>query len=353
MSSASAEVAPAARLQGWFTGVWVIQGLYVVCKLNIPDLLAAGPLTAAQLAETVQADPAFLYRLMRGLSAAEVFAEDAEQRFSLTPLSELLRNGAEGRNGAMFLGHPVHWQAWGQLLDAVRKGQDGFSLTQGLTVFETLGGGPAAQAFHQRHPDFGSLLMDTIGMHTLQGLEALRSIDFSGSTTVVDVGGGAGRTLAGLLKQHPHLRGILLDVPPMIGMAAGVLEQAGVKDRCQCEAGDFFQSVPAGGDVYLLQSILHNLPDDACVKVLGNCVRTMPPHGRLLVVDNVVPDIGVTADPSQQNPDLHMMIFVRGTRERRLAEFKHLFEAGGLRISRVVAPASDDVWDTVFEAIRA
>jgi SAM-dependent methyltransferase len=160
----------------------------------------------------------------------------------------------------------------------------------------------------------------------------LAAHDFGRHTTVVDVGGGSGELLAGVLAAHPHLRGVLHDLPSALEEAPDVLDRAGVADRCTVVAGDFREEVPRGGDVYLLRQVTHGHPDAQLAPVLAALRRAVPPHGRLLVLDTVVPDRGSAEDSTFL--DLQMLVG-SGGRERTRAEFARLLAGGGFRLVEV------------------
>ncbi len=156
--------------------------------------------------------------------------------------------------------------------------------------------------------------------------------------TLVDVGGGYGALLTAILTAHPHLKGVLVDLPHVVAGARPKLEEAGLAGRCQTVAGDFFQSVPDGGDAYMLKHVLHDWDDDRCVSILDNCRRAIANEGRLLVVEILVapgnePDYG-------KYLGLNMLVLTKG-RERTEEQYRTLLEAAGFTLSRVVAARSE------------
>jgi hypothetical protein len=317
------------------TGFWVTQAMNIVCRLGVPDALAAGPRTAEELAPQVHAHAASLYRIMRSLASVGVFTIDGQRRFGLTPVGETLRSDVPGsmRHFASFIGEPGHWQAWGSMLGAVQSGQDAFTVVHGQGFFQ----------YAQAHPQFDKVFNAAMtSFSAMDGHAILASYDFSGVRTLVDVGGGQGLLLATLLQAHAHTQGILFDQPHVVEQAVPALDS-----RCQRVGGDFFQSVPAGGDVYILKTIIHDWPDEACVKILKNCAAALPAGGRVLVVDQVVPPDN---SPSfARFLDLEMMVMTQGGRERTEAEFADLFAQSGLRLQRVIPTPGPHC---ILEAVR-
>lgn len=189
------------------------------------------------------------------------------------------------------------------------------------------------------HPDLARKLQAAFSERTaaLAGSVAA-GYDFSPLRTVADIGGGKGTLLAAILQAHRHLRGVLLDRPPVAADAAAVFQAAGVADRCRIVPGDFFQSVPDGADAYILANVLHDWDDADSVRILGACRRAMASDSRVLIVERLIPD-----DPAEAVPvllsDLNMMV-LPGGRERTNDEYGQLLAEAGLNLARVqpVAP---------------
>jgi orsellinic acid C2-O-methyltransferase len=151
-------------------------------------------------------------------------------------------------------------------------------------------------------------------------------------------GGGQGTLLAAVLQRHRHLRGILFDVADVTHRAGRVLREAGVAERCEIIAGDFFVGVPEGADGYLLANVLHDWDDRLAAQILRVCRRTMRPGARVLIIERLI-----AANPPDSVPvllsDLNMLL-LSGGQERTNAEYGALLAAAGLRTGPIqpVAP---------------
>lgn len=307
------------------TGYWVSQAIYVAAKLGLGDCLADGPRGTDDLAAATGVHAPSLHRLLRALASRGVFTEASPGYFALTPLAALLQTGTSGSMRALAITYnEEQYRAWGDLLHSVRSGQPAFESQFGMGPF----------AYFAQHPEADRVFNEAMIDWTNQIADAVASTyDFSPFETVVDVGGGHGTLLAALLRRNRHAEGILFDLPHVVAEAEKLLAAAGVADRCARIGGDFFAAVPEGGDVYVLAQILHDWDDDRCVAILERCRRAMPPHGKLLVVELVLP-------PGEEAffgkwLDLHMMV-ITGGRERTAAEYDALFRAAGLALTGVV-----------------
>ncbi len=162
---------------------------------------------------------------------------------------------------------------------------------------------------------------------------ALPTYDFSGISRIVDVGGGQGELISAILKANPNMQGVLFDLPSAIEGARRLVESEGVSDRCELVAGSFFESVPAGGDAYVLQGVIHNWNDSDATAILQKCRQGIRDNGRILIVDHVVPT-GNDPSPGKMS-DITMMVLV-GALERTESEFRGLLDAAGFRLTKVI-----------------
>jgi SAM-dependent methyltransferase len=158
--------------------------------------------------------------------------------------------------------------------------------------------------------------------------------DFVGVQTVVDVGGGHGALVAAILQAHPGLRGVLYDLPEVVGEAQA-LSGDDLAGRVRIESGDFFRSVPAGGDLYLLKLVIHDWGDDEAAAILANVRAVIPPDGRLLLVEHVLPEGGGGYHPAMFL-DLNMLTVLGAGRERTRGEYDALLARSGFGPARVI-----------------
>jgi len=316
---------PEVTLDRMIEGYKDTQFVALAARLGIADLLSDGPLTSDQLADATGSNPDALYRVLRVLAVRGIFAELPERRFATTPISDLLRtqHPASRRELAVFDAGPWY-RAYGALSHTVATGETAFRHVHGMSLFEYLANHPdEARMFDRRMTNFSSAEIPQI----------VEAYDFSRARTVVDVGGGEGRLLSAILRAYPALRGIVFDQPHVVDGAENGLREGRVADRCTTVGGNFFESVPAAADLYLLKWIIHDWEDDDAVKILANCARAMDPAGRVVLAELVIG----AANSGDDGPllDVHMML-LPGGRERTEAEFAQLFAAAGLRLTRVI-----------------
>lgn len=330
---------PEAVLTQMAFGALLTQALYVAARLGVADLLAAGPRKVAELAAETGTHERSLYRLLRSLAGAGVFAEVEPQTFGLTPLADPLRSDAPSsmRNGVIFMGEAWHFGVWANLLYSVRTGQPAWGHTHGAEVFEYFAANPEqAEIFN------GAMTDMSVG--TAPAVVA--AYDFSGFGTLADIAGGHGYLLAQILKVTPNLSGILFDVPPVVEGAAALLEREGVAERVERVAGDFFQSVPRA-DAYIMKHIIHDWDDERAAQILKNINAAMGEQGRVLIVETVVPE--GNGPHYSKLLDLEMLVSPGGV-ERTAEEYAALLSAAGLKLSRIIPTLSPF---SIVEAVRA
>ena len=316
-------------------GYWTTQAIFVAAELGIADLLGDGPRQPDELAKSAGVRADMLYRVLRALASIGIFAEDAEGRFMLTPLAETLRGDSGQRAYARLHGQELY-QTWGKLLDAVRSGNSGFSHAFGMPAFE----------FFSKHPERGAVFDKAMtGHHGPEADPMLDAYDFSGFEELVDVGGGNGSLLTAILGRHSRMRGILFDLPRVVERAVDAIESAGLRERCRSVGGDFLKSVPDGADAYLLRHVVHDWSDEDAAIMLRNCRNAMKPRGKVLVVEIVVP---AGNDPSFAKW-MDLMMVTYGGKERSEKQYRQLFAAAGLELTRIV-PTKSVI--SVIEGIR-
>ncbi|MBI3449843.1 MAG: methyltransferase, partial [Acidobacteria bacterium] len=183
---------------------------------------------------------------------------------------------------------------------------------------------------------------------TFESKAVVAAYDFSGIDTLVDVAGGHGLMSVTILKANKRMRGILFDLPHVAAGATALLRSGGVADRCRIVSGDFFASVPEGGDACVMKHIIHDWDDERAIQILRNCHRALRPGGKVLIVDAVIPP-GNRAHFGKLL-DLEMLVLTPRGRERTRSEFRELLKRSGFRLRRVV-PTETHL--SVVEGVRA
>lgn len=328
---ANAEIPPPdAILMQMLFGALMQRSICVAAKLGIADLLAEKPQTAAELAARTKTHAPSLYRVLRTLASAGIFAEHAEQEFELTPIAALLQSDVPNsmRDFAVMMGEDWIWSAWGELMYSVETGGVAHEKVQGMSSF----------AFFEQNSEAGKVFNRAMTNLSLTVIPAIiEAYKFSSMGKLVDIAGGHGLLLAGVLKANPHLRGVLFDLPFVIARAGELLEKEGVSDRVELVSGDFFESVPASADAYMMKHIIHDWDDEQSIKILQNIRSAMNENGKVLIVEMVVP-IGNVPSPSKAL-DL-LMLVMEGGKERTEEEYRRLLEASGFRLTRVIPTKS-------------
>jgi hypothetical protein len=321
---ASAPGSPREQLAQMATGYWLSQMLYVAARLGLADRLSRGPLAITQLAAETSTQPEPLYRLCRALASLGIFTETDPHRFALTPTAEFLRDDHPQtvRPLVLMMGD-TQYAAWGQLLFSVQSGQPAFPHVFGRPLFDYLADHPTAAAEFDRA---------MVAIHGRETAAVLAAYTFQGCRKLVDVGGGNGSQLMEVLQHHPGLHGVVYDLPHVADRARAGIAHAGLAGRCDVVGGDFFQSVPAAGETYLLRHILHDWDDAACLKILHAIRQVIPPDGRLLVIETVLPPGN---DPCFAKLLDITMLVVPGGLERTREQYQGLFAAANFALVHV------------------
>jgi hypothetical protein len=316
---------PEAILMQMLFGTLMQQSIRAAAKLGIADLLVGQSQTAAELADKTKSHYPSLYRVLRVLASVGIFAENSAGRFELTPMANLLRNDAPNsmRDFAIMQGEEWNLRGAAELMHTIKTGATAQSKAHGMELFE----------FLSQHPQDEVLFNRAMTSYSLAAIPAIvEAYDFSGFHRIIDIAGGHGILLSGILKANLHGQGVLFDLPSVIAGASELLEKEGVGNRVESIAGDFFHSVPPGGDAYILKNIIHDWNDEQSISILKNIQSVMNATSKVLLIELIIPEGN---EPSLSKlVDLQMLV-TTGGKERTEDEFRRILEASGLRLTKI------------------
>lgn len=305
------------------------RALCTIGELGVADHIQPGvPQPVEALARLTGSHERSLYRMLRFTAGYGVFRETEQRKFDQTPLSAALRSDAENSfRPAAQMFHRI-FAGWDGLHHAVQTGGLSFQKVFGQPLFDYVGA----------HPELAPIF--DAGMTAFHGHETgamLDAYDFSGIKVLADIGGGNGSLLGAVLRRYPHLRGILFDLGHVTERARAGIRTQGLDGRCSVVEGNFFESVPAGADAYVMRHVIHDWTDEQSVQILSNCRKVIPPQGRILLVEFTVP--GANAASLGKDADMIMLGFPGGM-ERTEEEYRVLLGKSGFQLSKVTATRS-------------
>jgi 2,7-dihydroxy-5-methyl-1-naphthoate 7-O-methyltransferase len=312
------------------TTPWCVR---VAVTLDVAEHIAAGTTNIGDLAAATGCDRESLLRVLRHLTARGVFEEAMAGEFRLNDCARPLLDPARrlsldlaGIGGRMA-------NIWSGLLFSVQTGRSSYQKVFGLPFWQDLDAHPEIAASHDE-------LVGPAG-HTFNDADAVLAGSRNSVRTVVDVGGGTGATLAGILRAQPQARGILVDLPRTVAGSAEVFSAAGVADRVRAVGQSYFEPLPPGADLYLLKGILRLNPDRAAVRILTRCAEAARPSGRILIINDISPDDASGGYPDLRRADvtssllLEMMVGGKNVRRRTISQFREIAGQAGLTVSSV------------------
>lgn len=321
---------PPVQLMQLLFGFAVSRAIGVCAELYIADLLKDGAKTAEELAQRSHVHARSLYRVLRACASVGVFSEDAEKRFSLTPLAEPLRSDSAGslRAFAEMITTDWQFQTWAELSYSVKTGMPSFEKVHGMPAFD----------YFWSNAHAGRVFNDAMTSNSaFSSVAVVNGYDFSSISVLADIGGGHGFLLASILAKYNTVKGVLYDMPAIVSEAEKLIKTHGVSERCELVGGNFFERVPVGCDAYIMKHIIHDWDDDQCVTLLQNCRNAMTDGGKVLVVEMIVPE-GNEPSPAKLL-DLQMLQYLPGC-ERTEQEYRQLFNNAGLELNRIIPTTS-------------
>ena len=324
------QLPPPVQLMQMLFGFAATRAIGVTAELRIADLLKDGAKTADELALQTGVHARSLYRVLRACASVGVYAEDNEKMFSLTPLAEPLLSDAPGslRAFAEMISCDWQFQTWAELPYSVKTGKPSFDKVHGKSSFD----------YFWSNEKAGKVFNDAMTSNSaFTSVAVANAYVFSSIKKLIDIGGGHGFLLASILAKNDNLKGVLYDTPAIVAEAEKLLKEHGVTDKCVTVGGDFFTSVPAGGDGYIMKHIIHDWNDEQCIAILQNCRKAMADGGKVLVVEMVVPE-GNEPSPAKFL-DLQMLQYLPGC-ERTEKEYEGLLDKAGLKLTRIIPTMS-------------
>jgi hypothetical protein len=316
------------KLLGMLSGSWLAQACYAVVALGVPDLLAAGPRTADDLAAATGAQPRVLARLMRALAAAGVFKQTPTMEYELTSVGTLLRSDVDASVAPVALMHGDQvFRAFADIMHTVRTGEPAFAHVYGLPFYDYL----------DAHPDAAAIFNASMGDQPTP--TGFTDVDLTSVRHLVDIGGGNGALLDDVLARYPQMNGTLVERADAIAAAADRFDASGATERVTLVEGDFFAGVPAGADAYVLSRVLHNWNDEHVLDILAQVYFSAEPGARLYVLEEILPD----DSPAAGMVDLLMLVTLEGF-DRTGVEYSALLVKAGFTVT--------SVHDSAIEAVR-
>ena len=319
------------------------RALCAAARLEIADYFDGGEKTVAQLASACKADEASLFRLLRALASFGIVSETAPSKFVLTPLGAPLRKSVpDSAWAAIIFWADLLADQWSYLTECVQTGQSAPLLMEQKHAVSRWSSDPNAPAIFRA-------VMGTARSENYMPIA--RAWDFSTYGCVADLGGGGGALIAAILEAFPKMRGILVDRTESIARAQARFQSAELAGRCQLLASDLCDSVPAGADIYILKHVLHGCADEAAIGILRNCRHVVPPAGRVLIIEFVLPEKVTHPDPQLETrlmSDLNMLV-VTGGQERTEQAWRALLKNSGFECHAII-PVPGEAF-TIIEAV--
>ncbi len=330
-------VPPQIAMFEMISSFWTAQALSVAAQLGVADVMKDSEMHFGDIAKKVGAHPESLYRLMRGLTNANIFVELPERKFKLTAYGRCLRSDLDEsvRSMAIFQGQ-YQWAHWAEMLHSVKTGETVVEKVRGQDLFGFLGKTPEAQ----HHFD---AFMTTVSNMEIAAI--LSAYDFAGSKVIADIGGGRGSFLSAILDSQVKFKGVLYDQPQVVATAESELASGHLKSRCEIIGGSFFESVPKGADTYVMKHIIHDWEESKCIQILENIRTVIPRYGKLVLVESVVAAPNVPHFSKML--DLEMLVNAGGI-ERTAAQYAELLAKCQFKLVRAVETVS---MASVLEAV--
>ena len=319
-------VPPEAAVFERVVGVGYTTTLGSLARLGVPDLLASGPLTAAELAKLTQCNEDALHRALRGAVTLGIFSLSEEGKFSNNRLSQVLKSGdiSRAKEFAEYFSSKSNCHAYCEFDHILKTGDDGFMQANGMDLWEW---------FDNHTPERDTFAQMMMGVTISEAPMVAKLYPFNDIKKLCDVGGGSGALLSEILIRYPHLQGVLLDCDGVIDSAKQLFSARAISERIEFVSGNFFDRVIPGCDAYLLKNVMHDWNDELCIKILNNCRDVMSVGQKVLLVEILLEKNDTTNFASLR--DIHVMTVCTGGRERSREDYAVLLQNARFKLNRV------------------
>ena len=309
---------------------YVTRAIGVATDLNLAEYLKNDEKSIIELAELTKTHEESLYRLMRMLVSQGVFIEKKNRVFANNSLSNTLLDKQNSmRHMVIHQVNGINWKMFEELGHVVKTGENAAKKVLGMDIFEYLEKNPDRNEIYNHAMTNSSFMLS---------YAILSEYSFSKAKTIIDIGGGQGILLAMILYKYKSIKGKVFDLSHVVEGAKKIAEKYKVADRLETIAGNFFENVPEGGDMYFLKSIIHNLSDEQCIKLLEDIKDVLPENGKILIFEPIIENTNCYSFAKLY--DIQMLVSRNGGKERTREEFKDIIQQSGLKLNRIIQTAA-------------
>ncbi len=311
-------------------GFYVTRAIGVATDLNLAEHLKNDEKSIIELAELTKTHKESLYRLMRMLVSQGIFIEKKNHFFANNKLSRTMLNQQNSmRHMIIHQINSINWKMFEELDHVIKTGENASEKVLGMDVFEYLEKNPDRNEIYNQAMTNSSIMLS---------YAILSEYNFSKVKNIIDIGGGQGILLAMILYKYKSIKGKVFDLPHVIEGVKKIFEQYGVSDRAETISGNFFETIPAGSDMYFLKNIIHNLSDDQSIDILKKIKTVLPTNGKILIFEPIIENNNRYSFAKLY--DIQMLVSQNGGKERTREEFKEIIKQSGLKLNRIIQTAA-------------
>jgi hypothetical protein len=315
-----------AAVREMVVGYQVSQILYAACELRMIDHIANGVRDLAHLAAQTETPVQSLELLLDCLAGLGLLVAEDGGRYRLTARGRLLDSRRpDGLRPTIMATGQHRYSSWGDLLNSLRTGSSAFTRQHGQRLHDFYAANPAAAA------PFNAAMAAL----TAQNAAVLAAAyPYGRHRQVIDIGGNFGVLMTALLTAHPHLRGVVFDLPHVTAHAARRLAERGLAERCQVISGDARQQIPAGADCYLFKTVLCDFNDLDATAMLRAVRRAITSDGSLVIIDKLRrPPRGDDVTLLRTTMSALNLLVMTGSLERTQTEYQQLLHTAGFTLA--------------------
>lgn len=311
-------------------GFYVSKAIGTAADLNLAEILKSNEKPISEIAKEAQVNEESLYRLMRMLSSQGIFKEKRNKIFKNNRLSRTLLDTQNSmRHMIIHQVNSINWKMFEELDYVVKTGNNAAQKILGMDVFQYLEKNPDRNKIYNQAMTNSSLMLS---------YAILSEYNFKNIHKIIDIGGGQGILASMILHKYPKLKAAIFDLPHVVEGAKSIAQQFKVSERLETIAGNFFEEIPVGADMYFLKSIAHNLSDDQCIDILKRIKSVLPVDGKILIFEPIIENNNSYSFAKLY--DVQMLVSRNGGKERTKEEFYEIVTKADLKLQRIIETAA-------------
>lgn len=263
------------HLLGISGAYWETCTLHAAVKLELFSVIGDKVVEAEEVAQSINADRRATTMILNALCAMGLLRKEGETYRNTEDARAFLCKQSPRYVGYMIMHHHHLVEPWMRLDEAVVSGESVYPL----------------MIQHDEESRRESFLMGMFNLAMGIAPELVPTLDLSGKTRLLDLGGGPGTYAIHFCMHNPQLSGTVFDLATTQPFAEQTIEKFDLSERVKFLPGDFHTDDLGGPyDVAWLSHILHGESPEDCSRIVAKAADALEPGGMMIIHEFILDD---------------------------------------------------------------